>query len=41
MVRTQVYLTEEQRDELLALAKTSGKKQSDGPSGIEGDARRS
>lgn len=29
MVRTQIYLTEEQRDELTALAKTSGKKQSE------------
>ncbi len=29
MVRTQIYLTERQRDELAALAKTSGKKQSE------------
>ena len=28
MVRTQVYLTERQRDELAAIAKTVGKKQS-------------
>ena len=29
MVRTQIYLTERQRDELAALAKTTGKKQSE------------
>lgn len=29
MVRTQIYLTEEQRDELVAIAKTLGKKQSE------------
>ena len=29
MVRTQIYLTERQRDELAAMAKTSGKKQSE------------
>ncbi len=29
MVRTQVYLTERQRDELAAIAKTVGKKQSE------------
>ncbi len=29
MVRTQIYLTEDERDGLLALAKTSGKKQSE------------
>ncbi|MEN6576460.1 MAG: CopG family transcriptional regulator [Phycisphaerales bacterium] len=29
MVRTQVYLTERQRDELLGIAKTVGKKQSE------------
>ena len=29
MVRTQIYLTERQRDELAALAKTAGKKQSE------------
>ena len=29
MVRTQVYLTQRQRDELAALAKTVGKKQSE------------
>ena len=29
MVRTQIYLTESQRDELAALAKTAGKKQSE------------
>ena len=29
MVRTQIYLTEEQRDELAAIAKTSGRKQSE------------
>jgi hypothetical protein len=28
MVRTQIYLTERQRDELAAIAKTAGKKQS-------------
>ncbi len=28
MVRTQIYLTEHQRDELATIAKTSGKKQS-------------
>jgi hypothetical protein len=28
MVRTQIYLTETQRDELAAIAKTTGKKQS-------------
>ena len=29
MVRTQIYLTEHQRDELAAIAKASGKKQSE------------
>ena len=29
MVRTQIYLTERPRDELAAIAKTSGKKQSE------------
>jgi len=29
MVRTQIYLTEHQRDELAGIAKTSGKKQSE------------
>ena len=29
MVRTQIYLTEHQRDELAAIAKTVGKKQSE------------
>ena len=29
MVRTQIYLTENQRDELAAIAKTAGKKQSE------------
>ena len=29
MVRTQIYLTERQRDELAALAKSAGKKQSE------------
>lgn len=29
MVRTQVYLTEHQRDELASIAKTLGKKQSE------------
>ena len=29
MVRTQIYLTERQRDELLVIAKTTGKKQSE------------
>jgi len=29
MVRTQIYLTEHQRSELAAMAKTSGKKQSE------------
>jgi hypothetical protein len=29
MVRTQIYLTERQRDELAAIAETSGKKQSE------------
>jgi len=29
MVRTQIYLTERQRDELAALAKDKGKKQSE------------
>jgi hypothetical protein len=29
MVRTQVYLTERQRDELLGIARTVGKKQSE------------
>jgi predicted DNA-binding protein len=29
MVRTQIYLTERQRDELTAMAKTMGKKQSE------------
>ena len=29
MVRTQIYLTECQRDELAAMAKTTGKKQSE------------
>lgn len=28
MVRTQIYLTEHQRNELAAIAKTAGKKQS-------------
>ena len=28
MVRTQIYLTEHQRDELALIARTSGKKQS-------------
>ena len=28
MVRTQIYLTERQRNELAAIAKTAGKKQS-------------
>ena len=28
MVRTQIYLTDKERDELAALAKTTGKKQS-------------
>ena len=28
MVRTQIYLTERQRDELAAIAKTAGKQQS-------------
>ena len=29
MVRTQIYLTEHQRDELAAIAKAEGKKQSE------------
>jgi hypothetical protein len=29
MVRTQIYLTERQRDKLNAIAKTAGKKQSE------------
>ena len=29
MIRTQIYLTERQRDELAAMAKTVGKKQSE------------
>ena len=29
MVRTQIYLTDQQRDELAALAKAAGKKQSE------------
>jgi len=29
MVRTQIYLTERQRDELAAIAKIAGKKQSE------------
>lgn len=29
MVRTQIYLTEHQRDELAAIAKAAGKKQSE------------
>ena len=29
MVRTQIYLTERQRDKLAAIAKTAGKKQSE------------
>jgi len=29
MIRTQIYLTEHQRDELAALSKTVGKKQSE------------
>jgi hypothetical protein len=29
MIRTQIYLTESQRDELAAMARTSGKKQSE------------
>ena len=29
MIRTQIYLTERQRDELATLAKTVGKKQSE------------
>jgi len=29
VVRTQIYLTEQQREELAAIAKTSGKKQSE------------
>lgn len=29
MVRTQIYLTERQRSELAAIAKTAGKKQSE------------
>jgi hypothetical protein len=29
MVRTQIYLTERQRDELAAIAKMAGKKQSE------------
>ena len=29
MVRTQIYLTEHQRNELAAIAKTAGKKQSE------------
>ena len=29
MIRTQIYLTERQRDELTAIARTAGKKQSE------------
>jgi metal-responsive CopG/Arc/MetJ family transcriptional regulator len=29
MIRTQIYLTERQRDELAEMAKTAGKKQSE------------
>ena len=29
MVRTQIYLTEKQRDELASMARTAGKKQSE------------
>jgi len=29
MIRTQIYLTERQRDELAAIARTAGKKQSE------------
>ena len=29
MVRTQIYLTERQRDQLAAMARTAGKKQSE------------
>ena len=29
MIRTQIYLTERQRDELVAMAKIAGKKQSE------------
>jgi metal-responsive CopG/Arc/MetJ family transcriptional regulator len=29
MIRTQIYLTEHQRDELAAISKTAGKKQSE------------
>ena len=29
MVRTQIYLTQRQRDELAAIAKTSGKRQNE------------
>lgn len=29
MVRTQIYLTERERDELAAIARTAGKKQSE------------
>jgi hypothetical protein len=29
MIRTQIYLTERQRDELAAISKTAGKKQSE------------
>jgi hypothetical protein len=29
MVRTQIYLTEQERDELASIAKVSGKKQSE------------
>ena len=29
MVRTQIYLTQSQRDELKAIARTAGKKQSE------------
>ncbi len=29
MVRTQIYLTERQRDELVAISKAAGKKQSE------------
>jgi len=29
MIRTQIYLTERQREELAAIAKTAGKKQSE------------
>jgi len=29
MIRTQIYLTEKQRDEVAAIARTAGKKQSE------------